>query len=78
MCSEDTHSQNLATVTGLGSITLCPCGTVTLHIGGVSIRLEPSAFAQTTEMCRLATDALKIQAQALQAAAAATASRMTH
>jgi hypothetical protein len=78
MCDQDNQPQTLATVQGLGSITLCPCGTVSINVGGVSVRLEPSAFAQTAEMCRIALAALKVEALALQSAAANSPSGMTH
>jgi hypothetical protein len=76
MC--DQEHETLATSSGLGSITLCACGTVSLHIGGISVRMELTAFAQTAEMCRVALAALEVQAQSLRAARAANASQMTH
>jgi hypothetical protein len=78
MCDEDTERQTLATAPGLGCITLCSCGTVSLSVGGVSVRMELTAFVQTAEMCRTAMEALKLQAQALQSDARNNLSRMTH
>jgi hypothetical protein len=78
MCDQETKHQTLASASGLGSVTLCACGTVTLHVGGISVRMEPTAFAQTAEMCRTALAALEVQAQLLQAARAGNSSLMTH
>ncbi|MEI9978825.1 MAG: hypothetical protein WDN23_07425 [Edaphobacter sp.] len=78
MCNQDLRTQTLAVLAGLGSVTLCPCGTVSLHVGGVSVRLETAAFVQTAEMCREAIEALKLHAQTLQSAATSAQSRMTH
>jgi hypothetical protein len=78
MCDEDIDRQVLAAAPGLGSITLCPCGTISLHVGGVSIRMEITAFARAAEMCRVAMASLELQAQALQSAATKKQSNMTH
>ena len=58
MCDQDPERQTLATCAGLGSITLCPCGTVSLNVGGVSVRMELSAFVQAARMCHTAVVAL--------------------
>ena len=76
MCDE-MERKILATAQGLGSITYCSCGTISLNVGGVSVRMEPGAFAQTAEMCRIAIAALEVHAQALQTAALGLSS-MTH
>lgn len=51
----------LAYLSGFGSVTRCACGTVSLHVGGVSIRMEQMAFLQTADMCREALLALAQQ-----------------
>ena len=58
MCDRDLERRILATCEGLGSITLCPCGTVSLNVGGVSVRMELSAFVQAARMCHTAVVAL--------------------
>jgi hypothetical protein len=78
MCDENNEQQTLASAPGLGSITLCPCGTITLHLGGVSVRLDPHAFAQTAGMCRDALEALTSQARTQQYNRTRTLSQMTH
>jgi hypothetical protein len=78
LCDEETERQILATAAGLGNITLCPCGTISLNVGGVSVRMELTAFAQTAEMCRTAILALDGQARALQALGLKKQSLMTH
>jgi hypothetical protein len=77
MCDTNNDPQTLATAAGLGSITICSCGTISLHIGGVSLRLDSTAFTLTAEMCRNALAALEHQASALQSMRP-TASQMTH
>jgi hypothetical protein len=51
MCDAENQQQTLAIAPGLGSITLCACGTISLHVGGVSVRMAASAFAQPEQMC---------------------------
>jgi hypothetical protein len=62
MCSEDKH-QTLASSAGLGSISVCGCGTLSLHVGGVSVRMDLTAFVQTAEMFRIAIAHLENQAK---------------
>jgi hypothetical protein len=76
MCDENREIETLATCTGLGSITLCSCGTVSLHVGGISVRLELTAFMQTAKMCHLAMLELDSQVRAM--AQTAAASTVTH
>ena len=78
ICDEETKRQTLATAVGLGSITLCPCGTISLNVGGISVRMELTAFIQTEEMCREAMAALKLQARAIQSITPKKPSLMTH
>jgi hypothetical protein len=77
MCPEDKH-QTLASSAGLGSISACGCGTLSLHVGGVSIRMDLTAFVQTAEMFRIAVAHLEAQARTLQPPAAKAPSLLTH
>jgi hypothetical protein len=61
MCDEQTPHETLAACPGLGSITLCSCGTVSLHVGGISVRMEMSAYMQVAKMCHLAMLSLNDQ-----------------
>ena len=65
MCDQDLERQTLAACASLGSITLCPCGTVSLNVGGVSVRMELSAFVQAARMCHTAVVALDNEVRAL-------------
>jgi hypothetical protein len=76
MCDQQAPHETLATCPGLGSITLCPCGTVSLHVGGVSVRMELAAFMQAAKMCHLAMLSLDPQIRAM--APATTANAVTH
>jgi hypothetical protein len=77
MCTEDKH-QTLASSAGLGSISVCGCGTLSLHVGGVSIRMDLTAFVQTAEMFRIAVAHLEAQARTLQPPATKAPSLLTH
>jgi hypothetical protein len=77
MCPEDKH-QTLASSAGLGSISVCGCGTLSLHVGGVSIRMDLTAFVQTAEMFRTAVAHLEAQARTLQPSAIKAPSLLTH
>jgi hypothetical protein len=77
MCPEDTH-QTLASSAGLGSISVCGCGTLSLHVGGVSVRMDLTAFVQTAEMFRIATAHLEAQARTLQTSTTKAPSMLTH
>ena len=55
----------LAIHEGLGSITMCGCGVVTLHLGGVSLRMEVSGFSQLETMMREASQELHARALSL-------------
>ena len=78
MCDENRELETLATCSGLGSITLCPCGTVSLHVGGVSVRMELGAFMQAARMCHVAMLSLDGQVRAMAQTATAKASTVTH
>jgi hypothetical protein len=77
MCTEDKH-QTLASSAGLGSISVCGCGTLSLHVGGVSVRMDLKAFVQTAEMFRIAIAHLEDQARNLQPSTAKNPSLLTH
>ena len=77
MCHEDKH-QTLSSSVGLGSISVCGCGTLSLHVGGVSIRMDLTAFVQTAELFRIAIAHLENQARTLQPSTAKTPSLLTH
>lgn len=65
MCDQQNSHETLATCPGLGSITLCSCGTVSLHVGGISVRMELSAYMQVAKMCHLAMLSLNSQVQSM-------------
>jgi hypothetical protein len=68
----------LANHEGLGSITMCNCGVVSLHIGGISLRMEISAFSRLETMIREATEELCAQALLLDKMRPRNASLLTH
>jgi hypothetical protein len=37
------------------AVDMCPCGTLTLHVGAFSLRLEPEAFAGLIDLLGLAS-----------------------
>jgi hypothetical protein len=45
MCDVNHEIQGLSS-SSVGSVTLCDCGTVSLHVGGVSVRMEMNVFAE--------------------------------
>ncbi|WP_260706862.1 hypothetical protein [Edaphobacter flagellatus] len=75
MCDENAVAETLASCPGLGGITLCPCGTISLHVGGVSVRMEPAAFMQMSRMCHEAMLLLNGQ---LRDRASTNANAITH
>jgi hypothetical protein len=68
---ENAKPRILATTDSLGSVTLCDCGTVSLHLGGVSVRLELADFAQAAAMCQAAMHSIR-QTPSLQSELTAT------
>ena len=79
MCDQSqSEIQPLSKQEGLGSITLCSCGTVSLHLGGVSMRMELSTFVQTVEMCQQAMKTLEMQALTLLKTSRGPVSTITH
>jgi hypothetical protein len=63
MCDRASEIMTLAQTEGLGSVTRCSCGTISLHLGGVTLRMEQVTFQQATEMCQDAVQALALQAR---------------
>lgn len=51
----------LSDLPGLGSVSLCQCGTVHLEVGAVILRLAPEAFLQMMTMCRDAMTELAVE-----------------
>ncbi len=49
----------LAEYPGLGSVSVCTCGSVHVQIGPVELTLEPGAFAQSALMFQRAIAALE-------------------
>lgn len=41
----------LSDIPGLGSVSVCPCGTIHLTVGPMTLRLAPEAFIQMLNMC---------------------------
>jgi hypothetical protein len=60
MCDVNHEIQGLSS-SNVGSVTLCDCGTVSLHVGGVSVRMEMNVFAEMVAMCQHALQALPVQ-----------------
>ncbi len=48
----------LAKTEGLGEISMCPCGVVSVHLGNVSVRLEAAALLDVEGMIRNALERL--------------------
>ncbi len=42
----------LSDVPGLGSVSVCECGTLHLSVGPMTLRLAPEAFLQMLNMCK--------------------------
>lgn len=55
----------LSRLEGLGSVTMCGCGVVSLHIAGITLRLEAGAFQQLEQMIGAASHALHAREAAL-------------
>ncbi len=58
-CGASSEIRQLASSEGIGSVTLCPCSTLTLNIQALSLRLDMKAFAQLFLMCSEAMDCLE-------------------
>ncbi len=71
----------LAECPGLGSVTVCSCGSVHVRIGPVELTLEPEAFAQSALMFQRAAEALeagKLATSDTRLAGRAKGSQLTH
>ena len=55
----DSGTKKLASAEGLGDVTMCGCGTLSLNIQAMSLRLDMKAFAQLLILCSEAMDALE-------------------
>ena len=62
MADTESGALTLAKHEGLGSVTVCNCGVVSVHIGGVTVRLEMAAFAGLESMVHKAMNELSLQA----------------
>ncbi|MDE1163237.1 MAG: hypothetical protein PW792_15040 [Acidobacteriaceae bacterium] len=51
--------QSLASAEGLGSITQCSCGTLSLNVQAFSLRLDLESFARLLLMCSEAMEAVE-------------------
>ncbi|MFC6645677.1 hypothetical protein ACFQBQ_08800 [Granulicella cerasi] len=51
--------QPLAKAEGLGSITQCSCGTLSLNVQAFSLRLDLQSFAKLLLMCSEAMDSVE-------------------
>ena len=68
----------LARYEGLGSVSICGCGTVSLHVGGVTLRLEATAFIQLDTMIQDAIETLRTRALEIEEGPSQVLSLMTH
>jgi len=68
----------LARSEGLGSVTVCDCGTISLHVGGVTLRLEPTAFIQLDTMVQDAIETLRSRALEIEEGPSQVLSLRTH
>lgn len=55
----ETGAKRIATAEGLGNVTMCDCGTLSLNIQAMSLRLDLKAFAQLLLLCSEAMDVLE-------------------
>ncbi|MDE1154323.1 MAG: hypothetical protein PW735_01175 [Acidobacteriaceae bacterium] len=51
--------QSLAQAEGLGSVTQCSCGTLSLNVQAFSLRLDLESFARLLLMCSEAMDVVE-------------------
>ncbi len=68
----------LANSEGLGSVTICGCGVVSLNLGGISLRMEIAAFQELEKMLCQAKGELRVRELMQQTARLATSSDMLH
>jgi hypothetical protein len=62
----ETNAEPLARSEGLGTITFCKCGTLSINIQAMSVRLDVAAFVQLIAMCEQAVSALEQMSEHLQ------------
>jgi len=60
------NAEPLARSEGLGSITFCKCGTLSINIQAMSVRLDVAAFVQLMTMCEQAVAVLQQMSEQLQ------------
>ena len=69
----------LAKTEGVGEISMCGCGVVSVHLGNVSLRLEASALLEVEQMIQSALARLcELAERRKQGAAAAVAGSSVH
>jgi len=78
MCSENKGLEILAVCEGMGSVGLCGCGTVSLHVQAMTLRMELRAFHQATAMMQEALAVLEQKAMTLAALELRAGSPMLH
>ncbi|RXH56324.1 hypothetical protein [Granulicella sibirica] len=66
----------LADREGLGSVSMCGCGVVSVNLGAFTLRMEPRAFLELEEMVREAGAELLARARLLEQGT--VVSSMTH
>ncbi len=74
----DANAEPLARSEGLGSITFCKCGTLSINIQAMSVRLDVAAFVQLMTMCEQAVAALEQMSEHLQQQRTANANAHIH
>jgi hypothetical protein len=68
----------LAECPGLGSISICTCGSVHVKIRPVELTLEAAAFAQSALMVQSAMEAMETSRRNESDTSQANVSRLTH
>lgn len=72
--SHPSSQQPLASAEGLGSVTKCSCGTLSLNVQAFSLRLDLQSFARLLLMC---SEAMEVVESGIQAEAS-TLSKLIH
>jgi hypothetical protein len=68
----------LADREGLGNVSVCGCGVVSINLAGISVRMEIGAFAQLEQMIREAADELSARMVLMEKGRMGGVSSMTH
>ena len=63
---------------GIGRVTMCGCGVVSLHLGGTSLRMDVATMAELERLLRSAVGELYALSLALKEEKNAPASSLTH